>query len=158
MSTIKLDSGIRLDKQGQFWHEGRRVTHEGLRQALFRWLDQHADGRYVLALDAQRFCYLEVEDAPFLVTAISPVTPEKSDSPLQLMLNSGQSVPLKLSSLELRGPGALYARVGPRALLARFLPAPYHQLLLAATPLDHDRYLLQIGTDSVILSEPVCSE
>jgi hypothetical protein len=60
-------SGITLDADGRFWHEGVEVTHPGLRAAFWRWLDRNPDGRWVLRLDAQRFVWLEVQDAPFVV-------------------------------------------------------------------------------------------
>jgi uncharacterized protein len=63
-------SGIRLDAEGRFWHEGGEVTHEGMRQAFFRWLDRNPDGRWVLRLDERRFVYLDVDDAPFVVTSL----------------------------------------------------------------------------------------
>src|SRR6478752_2857992 len=63
-------SGIRLDANGRFWHEGGEVTHGGLRAALWRWLDRNPDGRYVLRLDAQRFVYLDVDDTPFVVRSM----------------------------------------------------------------------------------------
>jgi len=60
-------SGIRLDGEGRFWHEGAEVTHHGLRAAFWRWLDRNPDGRWVLRLDAQRFVYLDVDDVPYVV-------------------------------------------------------------------------------------------
>ena len=41
-------SGIRVDREGRFIHEGEEVRHEGLKRALFRWLDTEPDGRVVL--------------------------------------------------------------------------------------------------------------
>ena len=48
LETIRR-SGISVDREGRFIHEGGEVTHEGLKQALFRWLDRlpPPDGRYV---------------------------------------------------------------------------------------------------------------
>src|SRR6478752_1345490 len=63
-------SGIRLDADGRFWHEGAEVTHHGLRAALWRWLDRNPDGRWVLRLDERRFVYLDVEDAPYAVASL----------------------------------------------------------------------------------------
>ncbi|MDB4968001.1 MAG: hypothetical protein JWN44_3690 [Myxococcales bacterium] len=60
-------SGIRLDADGHFWHEGAQVTHHGLRAAFWRWLDRNPDGRWVLRLDDKRFVYLDVDGAPFVV-------------------------------------------------------------------------------------------
>jgi uncharacterized protein len=60
-------SGIRLDADGRFWHEGGEVTHQGMRAAFWRWLDRNPDGRWVLRLDDKRFVYLDVDDAPYAV-------------------------------------------------------------------------------------------
>ena len=84
-------SGIRLDTNGVFWHEGEPVTHLGLIAALFRWLDRNPDGLYVLRLDDRRFVYLDVEDAPFVVRSIRwqdevaiGVLSDKSEQPIDL--------------------------------------------------------------------------
>jgi hypothetical protein len=63
-------SGILLDADGRFIHEGEEVTHPGLVAALWRWLDREPDGRYVLRLDATRFVYLDVQDAPHVVRSL----------------------------------------------------------------------------------------
>jgi Protein of unknown function (DUF1285) len=62
-------SGIRIDREGEFQHEGAPVRHEGLRRALFRWLDRLPDGRVVLRLDAARFAYVDVDDTPLVARA-----------------------------------------------------------------------------------------
>src|SRR5215831_11778470 len=61
-------SGIRIDREGRFIHEGEEVRHQGLRQALFRWLDRlpPPDGRHVLRLDAERYAYVDVDDTPLV--------------------------------------------------------------------------------------------
>jgi uncharacterized protein len=65
-------SGIRIDRQGRFWHEREMVRHQGLRRALLRWLDRLAppDGRYILRLDEERFAYVDVEDTPLVATSL----------------------------------------------------------------------------------------
>jgi hypothetical protein len=63
-------SGIRLDEEGRFWHEGAEVQHAGLRAALWRWLDRNPDGRWVLRLDERRFVYLEVDGAPHFARSL----------------------------------------------------------------------------------------
>ena len=60
-------SGIRLDGEGRFWHDGAEVQHHGLRAAFWRWLDRNPDGRWVLRLDDKRFVYLDVDDVPYVV-------------------------------------------------------------------------------------------
>ncbi len=65
-------SGIRIDAQGRFWHQGATVEHEGFRQALFRWLDRlpPPDGRYILRLDDKRYAYIDVDDTPLVVNTL----------------------------------------------------------------------------------------
>lgn len=55
--------GLRLDRTGDFWHDGAKVTHPRLRQALLRWLDVRDDGKDVIRLDDKRYAYVEIEDA-----------------------------------------------------------------------------------------------
>ncbi len=63
-------SGIRLDTDGHFWHDGAVVTHGGMKAAFYRWLDRNPDGRWVLRLDEKRFVYLDVDDAPYAITSL----------------------------------------------------------------------------------------
>jgi len=64
-------SGIRIDREGRFIHEEREVTHEGLRRALWRWLDRlpAPESRYVLRLDDRRYAYVDVDDTPLVARA-----------------------------------------------------------------------------------------
>jgi hypothetical protein len=109
-------SGIRIDRQGQFWHEGATVQHQGLRRALFRWLDRlpPPDGRYVLRLDAQRFAYLEVEDTPLVATSLRWV----GDQAL-LGLSDGSEEPLDPATVTLDQAGVLRCRARGGRLEAR---------------------------------------
>lgn len=102
-------SGIRLDADGRFWHEGEEVTHAGLRAALWRWLDRNPDGRYVLRLDARRFVYLDVDDAPFVVRSLR----WEGDRACARLSDDSEEV-LALSTLRLRPGGAAYVTVKGR--------------------------------------------
>src|SRR5688572_18813788 len=61
--------GLRLDRTGRFWHAGAEVSHPRLRQALLRWLDVRDDGKDIVRLDAQRYAYVDVEDAHLQATS-----------------------------------------------------------------------------------------
>ena len=63
------ESTIRLDEDGRFHHEGVRVEHPGLIKAMHSWISRHPnDGRYVLE-NGWDWCYLTVDDAPYVVRA-----------------------------------------------------------------------------------------
>ena len=108
-------SGIRIDREGQFIHEGEPVRHEGLRQALFRWLDrldrdqrddnrdQRDDPRYVLRLDERRFAYIDVDDTPLVVRALR-LTP---DGAVALQLSDGAEEQLDPATLTIDAEGVL---------------------------------------------------
>jgi hypothetical protein len=101
-------SGLRLDADGKFWHEGGEVTHAGLRAALFRWLDRDPDGRYVLRLDERRFVYLDVDDAPFVIRSL-----RWEGERARVLLSDGSEEELAAGTLRLRG-GVAYATVKGR--------------------------------------------
>ncbi len=96
-------SGIRIDREGQFIHEGEPVRHEGLRQALFRWLDRLDDGRYVLRLDERRFAYIDVDDTPLVVRALR-LAP---DGAVSMQLSDGAEEPLDPTTLTIDAEGVL---------------------------------------------------
>ncbi|HET6279997.1 MAG TPA: hypothetical protein VFH73_03495 [Polyangia bacterium] len=100
-------SGIRINGEGHFVHEGDFVLHEGLRQALFRWLDRLPDGRHILRLDEQRFVYLDVDDTPLVVRALR----FDGDARVLLSLSDGREEPLDPQTLTLDAAGVLRCRV-----------------------------------------------
>src|SRR4051812_19367738 len=107
-------SGIRIDRDGEFQHEGEPVRHQGLRQALFRWLDRLPDGRHVLRLDAQRFAYVDVDDTP-LVARSARLDGER----VRLGLSDASEETLDPSTLDLDPAGVMRCRVRGGRLEAR---------------------------------------
>jgi len=127
-------SGIRIDREGRFIHEGGEVTHEGLRRALFRWLDRlpPPDGRYILRLDARRFAYLDVEDTPLVARAARV----DGAGTIWLALSDGAEEPLEVSTLTADAGGVLRASVRGGRLEARLATSALATLadLLTETP------------------------
>ena len=127
-------SGIRLDREGRFIHEGGEVTHEGLRRALFRWLDRlpPPDGRYILRLDERRFAYLDVDDTP-LVARAARVDPGGT---IWLALSDGVEEALDPKTLTVDEAGVLRAWVRAGRLEARLATSAVAALgdLLTETP------------------------
>lgn len=132
-------SGIRLDDQGVFWHEGEPVTHHGLRAAFFRWLDRNPDGRYVLRLDEKRFVYLDVDDAPLIVRSL------RWEGATAIGVFSDQTeAPVDLATLRLEhGKPYLTAR---KQLAARLTNDAWTALADRLEESDGDVYLTLDGT------------
>jgi hypothetical protein len=143
-------SGIRVDREGRFIHEGAEVTHEGLKQALFRWLDRlpPPDGRYVLRLDERRFAYLDdVEDTP-LVARAARIDPAGG---IRLALSDGSDEPLDPETLTIDGAGVLRAWVRGGRLEARLATSAAAVLADTIVSADDDRPRLQLAGRSYVI-------
>jgi hypothetical protein len=116
-------SGIRLDREGRFWHEGAEVAHAGLRRAFLRWMDRLDDGRPVLRLDEDRYVYLEVDDAPLLVTAAR----WQGDRAF-ITTNDGVEQELACESLRTGDDNAMYCSVRDGRLEARITTPAFYVL------------------------------
>jgi hypothetical protein len=113
-------SGIRIDREGRFIHEGEEVRHEGLRRALYRWLDVEPDGRVVLRLDARRFAYVDLDEgATPLVARAARLDGER----VWLALSDGSEEALDPATLTIDDAGVLRARVRGGRLEARLATA-----------------------------------
>jgi len=108
------NSGIRIDREGQLWHQGHTIDHGGLRAALFRWLDRNPDGRYVFRLDAQRFANVDVEDTPLVARAA-----RWEGDTLMVALSDGSEERLDPGTLTVDDAGVVRCRVRGARLEAR---------------------------------------
>lgn len=64
------ESTIVLNAEGQFFHEGARVEHPKLADAMHTWIRKHPDdGRYILSNEYD-WTYFTVEDAPYFVRSL----------------------------------------------------------------------------------------
>jgi len=108
------NSGIRIDREGQLWHEGQTIDHGGLRAALFRWLDRNPDGKYVFRLDEKRFANVEVADTPIVARSA-----RWEGEALMLGLSDGSEEPLDRGTLTIDGAGVMRCLVRGGRLEAR---------------------------------------
>jgi uncharacterized protein len=142
-------SGISVDREGRFVHEGAEVVHAGLKQALFRWLDRlpPPDGRYVLRLDERRFAFLEdVADTP-LVARAARIDP---DGNVRLALSDGSEEALDPATLTVDHAGVLRAWVRGGRLEARLATSAAAVLADLITEAD-GRPLLRLAGRSYVL-------
>jgi hypothetical protein len=128
-------SQISIDREGRFVHEGAEVAHEGLKRALFRWLDRlpPPDGRYVLRLDERRFAYLDaVEDTPLVARAARV----DAAGVAYLALSDGSEEPLDPATLTVDAAGVLRAWVRGGRLEARLATSAAAALADSITEVD----------------------
>ncbi len=110
------ESTIALDREGRFWHDGARVDHPALEQALRSWIALHPDDGRLILTNGYDWCYFRCDDAPFVVDALR-VEPDGS---VTLRLFDGTEEPLDPGTLSLGESDAVYARVKGARFDARF--------------------------------------
>ena len=109
------ESTIRLDAEGKFWHDGERVDHPALENALHSWIAVHPDdGRFILT-NGYDWTYFKVDDAPYVVLSLR-VTPGE----VMLLLSDDSEERLAPETLRVGKGDALYAKVKGGKFEARF--------------------------------------
>ena len=116
LQRLRERSGLRLDKEGRFWHRGGLVEHARTAAVLHQGVHRAPDGRWATRI-GKDWGYLDVEDAALWIRRAEP---SPDGSRLRAQLASGDWVDVEPSTLAAGADDALYARVGgERARLTR---------------------------------------
>jgi len=115
LRTLREQSGLRLDREGRFWHRGDLLEHARTLAALHRGLHRAEDGRWAVRIGPE-WAYVDVEDAGRFVRRIEPRA-----GTLRAQLATGEWVDVDPSTLASGAEDALYVRTsdGERARLTR---------------------------------------
>jgi uncharacterized protein len=108
------DSGLVLDRELNWVHDGERITHPKIIEAFNQGLVPTDDGRFQLRLGSD-WAYVTVEGAAYRVNAI-----DTDDSRVYLRLSDRTGEALDASTLRLGEDGVLTARVKAGRAEARF--------------------------------------
>src|SRR5712664_1423000 len=65
LRKVREQSGLRLDREGRFWHRGDLLEHARTIAALHRGLHRAEDGRWAVRI-GPGWAYVEVEDAGYV--------------------------------------------------------------------------------------------
>ena len=109
------DSGIRLDREGRWWHDGERIEHPKIVEAFNRGLTPEADGRYKLSF-GNDWCFVEVEDAAYRVLGLE----RNAGGPPVLALSDRTHEPLIPETLAVESDQVFSCRVKGGRAKARF--------------------------------------
>ena len=134
--------GLRLDRQGRFWHQDGPVEHRRLHLALLRWLARLDDGRYLVRLDDARYAYVDVDDVPLRVVSFRL----EAGAPI-IKLDDETEESLACESLTTPDGAQIYARVRGGTLWARFVSGA-QQTVAAHLQAQGDQFSLVIGTQA----------
>ncbi|HVK70600.1 MAG TPA: hypothetical protein VM694_39370 [Polyangium sp.] len=142
------ESTIVLDREGRFWHDGARVDHPALEEALHRWIARHPeDGRLILT-NGYDWCYFRAEETPFVVRFVRV---EDEGRRASLVLSDGTEERLDPRVLSVSSEGVVFARVkagAEDACFSRHAQAGLAPLLVSADP-----PIVRVGDVSAELSE-----
>jgi uncharacterized protein len=143
------DSGIRLDRQLRWWHDDELIEHPKIVEAFNMGLAPAEDGRFRLSF-GRDWCYVEVEDAAYAVTAVDVV-----EDRVWLRLSDRTAERLDPPTLAQGPDGVLTCRVKAGKAKARFSRDAQFALgsLLEE---EHGEWVLKVAGSSVRLprSEP----
>jgi hypothetical protein len=132
------DSGIRLDAEGRFWHDGEPIANANVSRAFHRGLERADDGRWLVRFGWD-WAYIQLDDAPYQVLGLAHA-PER----ITLRLDDETEEALLPSTLRASGEGVLYAQVKAGAAEARFSRAAQGQLADVLDERD-GRLVLRLG-------------
>jgi hypothetical protein len=115
LRKVREQSGLRLDREGRFWHRGDLLEHTRTIAALHRGLHRAEDGRWAVRIGPE-WAYVEVEDAGRFVRRMEP-----QGRGLRAQLATGEWVEVDPGTLASGADDALYVRTpdGDRARLTR---------------------------------------
>ena len=138
LEKLRENSGLRLDREGRFWHRGGPIEHARTVAVLHQGIHRAPDGRWATRI-GKEWGYLDVEDAALFVRRIDG---------RRAQLASGDWA--EIESLSIGADDALYARVGgERARLTRTA-----QLSLAdALRQDGSRYVVDLAGKTYTVAE-----
>jgi hypothetical protein len=108
------DSGIRLDRQLRWWHDGEPIEHPNIIRAFNAGLEPADGGRFILRF-GHDWCFVQVDDAAYAVTAVD-VT---ADDGLSVRLSDLTAERLDPLTLHVED-GVLTCQVKARRAKARF--------------------------------------
>jgi hypothetical protein len=108
------DSGLVLDRELNWFHDGERITHPKIVEAFNQGLVPTEDGRFQLRI-GNDWAYVTVQGAAYRVNAI-----DTDDSQVYLRLSDRTGEVLEPATLRLGDDGVLSARVKAGRAEARF--------------------------------------
>lgn len=138
------DSGLRLDRELCWWHDGVRVEHPNIIEAFNRGVQVQPDGRVKLVF-GNDWCFVAVDDCQFGITTVDAVPAEGRFS---IRLSDRTAEWLEVKTLELGDDGVLVATVKNGAARARFFRDAQFQLMSHAEA-ESDPLTFRIGSTVV---------
>lgn len=119
---------IKIDKDGIWYYNGAHMFRKEILKVFFEHLKIDECGKYLIELGSER-CYLEVEDAAFVVVTVykTKIT-DNGREQIEIILSDDSCEILEMNSLQEGKNNVLYCRVKDGRFTARFARKSYYQL------------------------------
>jgi len=125
-STLQQDFVIRIDKEGSWFYNGAQIIHPAVLRVFNDGLFKGEDGDYYLRVEDD-LAAIEVEDAPFVVTRVTPIEEGGALVGFMAGLSDETEEVLNINSIEINEKNVPYCVV-KRGLSARFTSQAYYML------------------------------
>jgi uncharacterized protein len=129
-STEIPPSGVFVDEEGDWYHEGSRIFRDGVLHLFLESLCMDSDGRYIIDCGGTR-CTLDVADTPLVVSRVDR-KPHPHDAGREVIAIRFRHLPdeevLDPQTLYVGRDNVIYCRVRGGRFPARFSRPAYYQL------------------------------
>jgi hypothetical protein len=123
-------SGVFVDEEGDWYHEGNKIFREGVLHLFLEGLCMDKEGRYIIDCGGTR-CTLDVADTPLVVARVDR-KPHPRDPDREVITLRFRHLPdeeeLDLETLYVGKNNVIYCRVRGGRIPARFSRPAYYQL------------------------------
>ncbi len=119
--------GILIDREGRWFYQGQEMVRRDFIRLFYRNMERDGSGRYLITLAGDR-CYLDVEDAPYVVWRTVKKGEEPGTRHFMLHLSDDSREELVPETLYVGRDHVLYCRVRGGDFPARFSRPAYYQL------------------------------
>ncbi len=135
-------SKLTFRSDGRWYADEDPVIHERLARLFSRYVRRKPTGNgYEIWIDERYHADVEIEDTPYVVTAVETEVPGR----FTVDLNDATTEVLDPDSLHVGADDVLYCRVKNGSESARFLRAAYYQLANFIEEVDPGRFQLRCG-------------
>ena len=148
MSSEETKPRIFIDKRGNWFQDGIKITHRWTYLENNKNLDIDSDGRFYVDEGFGKG-YVEVEDTPFVIRMI-----DRKDGKFYLIINDETVEELDLSNLWFSTENVPYTKVKNNKYDARFLRPAYYELMKYTVQEGDDFYISSNG-DKIKIRGPV---
>ncbi len=107
LELLRTRSGLSIDDEGRFLHEGEPISHARTLEVLWRSLEPASDGRWLVRVGRESG-YVSVAETPWIVRGL---VDRAGGRPPLLLLSDGSEEALEPASLRIGADGVLRCTV-----------------------------------------------